>query len=114
MKLMKVFRIQHRLTTAYHPQVNGLDEQLNQTLTNSLAKFSQCNRETWDESLQEVIYAYNTAVQESTKYTPFEAMFGRVARLPVDFNAASNYNPDDKIQEFVQAESHDSLQHAAM
>ena len=87
-ELMKVFGIQHRLTTAYHPQVNGLDERLNQTLANSLAKYAQSNREAWDETLQEVVYAYNTAVQESTKHTPFEAMFGRVARLPVDFKVA--------------------------
>ena len=28
--------IKHRLTTAYHPQANGLDERYNQTLINSL------------------------------------------------------------------------------
>ena len=45
-ELMATFRIDHRLTTAYHPQANGLDEQYNQTLTNCLAKFSQthCDR----------------------------------------------------------------------
>ena len=109
-ELMKVFGIQHRLTTAYHPQANGLDERLNQTLTNSLAKFEQDNRETWDESLQEVVYAYNTAVQESTKHTPFEAMFGRVARLPVDFNAINNYDADVKLQEFMEADSPDTFE----
>ena len=31
-ELMKVFRIDHRMTTTYHPQANGLDERLNQTL----------------------------------------------------------------------------------
>lgn len=25
-ELMKVFGIEHRMTTAYHPQANGLDE----------------------------------------------------------------------------------------
>ena len=110
---MKVFGIQHRLTTTYHPQVNGLDERLNQTLANSLAKYAQGNREAWDETLQEVVYAYNTAVQESTKHTPFEAMFGRVARLPVDFNATSNYDADEKLQEFIEAESQDTFEHPA-
>lgn len=71
-ELMSMFGIQHRLTTAYHPQqANGLDERLNQTLVNSLAKFAQEFRETWDKILNEVVYAYNTAVQESTKHTPF-------------------------------------------
>ena len=53
-ELMKVFGIQHRLTTAYHPQANGLDERLNQTLANSLAKYAQGNREAWDETLQQL------------------------------------------------------------
>ena len=82
-ELMNVFGIQHRLTTAYHPQANGLDERLNQTLVNSLAKFAQENRDTWDKKMPEVVYAFNTAVQESRKHTLFEAMFGRMARLPV-------------------------------
>ena len=43
---MNVFGIQHRLTTAYHLQANSLDERLNQTIVNSLAKFAQENRKT--------------------------------------------------------------------
>ena len=58
-ELMNVFGIQHRLTTVYHSQANGLDEHLNQTLVNSLAKFAQENRDTWDGKLPEVVYAYN-------------------------------------------------------
>lgn len=50
------------------------DERLNHTLVKSLAKFAQGNREMWDEKLQEVIYAYNTAVQEFTKHTALEEM----------------------------------------
>lgn len=34
-QLMSVLGIDHRLTTAYHPQANGLDERYNQTLVNS-------------------------------------------------------------------------------
>lgn len=64
-ELMEVFNIQHRLTTAYHPQANGLDERFNQTLSNSLAKFAQDHRESWDEKLRAVVYAYNSAVQVS-------------------------------------------------
>ena len=62
-KLMKAFGIKHRLTTAYHPQANGLDERYNQTLINSLSKFAQEDREKWDDNLGAVVYSYNTAVQ---------------------------------------------------
>ena len=100
-ELMKVFGIKHRLTTAYHPQANGLDERLNQTLINSLANLAQEDHTMWDKNLLEVVYAYNTVVQDSSKFTPFEAMFGRVAHLPVDFIATTNYDADAKVKEFV-------------
>ena len=107
---MGVFVIQHRLTTAYHPQVNRLDERLNQTLVNSLANFAQQNRETWDAKLSQVVYAYNTALQESTKHTPFEAMFEIVARLPIDFNVKSTYDVDVKQQKYLKAEDKDGFE----
>ena len=74
-ELMKVFGIKHRLTTAYHSQVNELYEHLNQTLINNLTKFAQEDRTIWDKNLLEVVYAYNTAVQNSSKFIPFEACF---------------------------------------
>ena len=83
-------------------QANGLDERYNQTLVNALSKFSHECRESWDEHLAEVVYSYNTAVQESTRHTPFEVMFGRKGNLPIDFNTVTNYNPDEKLMEFVQ------------
>ena len=97
--LMKEFRIKHRLTTCYHPQANGLDERFNQTLCNALAKNAQEDRTTWDSNLKEIIYAYNTAVQESSRHTPFEAMFGRIARLPIDYNAMDSYDPEKQLPE---------------
>ncbi len=50
-ELMSALGIDHRLPTAYHPQANGLDERYNKPLVNSLSKFAQKNRETWDKKL---------------------------------------------------------------
>ena len=82
-ELIKAFNIDHR-------QANGLDERFNQTLTNNIVKHVENDRENWDAHLDQVVFAYNTAVQESTKYTPFQAMFGRMACIPVDINSSSN------------------------
>ena len=106
-ELTEKFGIKHQLITAYHPQANGLDERYNQTLANSLAKYAQYKRETWDENVGEVVYSYNTAVQESTKHTPFESMFGWMAILPVDINAVGNYYPDDMLKQFDEAKEPD-------
>ena len=51
------------------------------------------------------LYCYNTAVQESSRHTPFEAMFGRQAKLPVDFNTEEDYDPDRKLEQHLA--SHD-------
>ena len=37
-QLTEKFGIKHQLTTAYHPQANGLDERDNQTLVNSVER----------------------------------------------------------------------------
>ena len=102
--MMEVFGVDHRMTTPYHSQANGLDERYNQTLVNALAKFAQEERNTWDERLGEVVYAYNTAVHDSTKHTLFETMFERQARLPVDFNAEAHYSPEELAREYEAAE----------
>jgi hypothetical protein len=40
----------------------------------------------WDQGLAQLPYniAYNSSVHETTGYTPFEIMFGRRARIPID------------------------------
>ena len=38
----------------------------------------------WDLKLEKLFFAYNTAVQATTKCSPFELMFGRIAKLPID------------------------------
>ena len=46
---VRTYGIQHCLTTAYHPQANGLNKRYNQTLMNAVAKFTQQNRLYWDQ-----------------------------------------------------------------
>ena len=42
------------------------------------------------------VFAYNTAVQESSHFSPFEVMFGRKATLPIDLNIDQR-QPEDKV-----------------
>ena len=52
------------------------------------------------EKIGEVVFAYNTAVHESTKHTSFEVMFGWMAKLPIDFNLSEDYSPEEKVMDF--------------
>lgn len=50
-ELTGLMGIDHRLTTAYHPQANGLDERFNQTIQSMLVKFCDTRKDVWDEHL---------------------------------------------------------------
>ena len=52
------------------------------TMNDSLAILSSRFYENWDEYLPAVIYAYNTSVNASTGFTPFELVFGRKPTFP--------------------------------
>ena len=71
------FKIEHRISSAYHPQTNGLVERYNQTLQRSLIKLVNKEQDNWDEFLDGVLFAYRTSVQKSTQVTPFELMYCR-------------------------------------
>lgn len=51
-----------------------------------LVKFIDSKKESWEDYLDTCIYAYNTSKHESSKFSPFEVMFGRRAVLPVELD----------------------------
>lgn len=57
-----------------------------------LVKFVGAKKETWDEHLDSCVFAYNTSRQESTLHSPFEVMFGRLARLPIEVDTQREDN----------------------
>ncbi|CEP10273.1 hypothetical protein, partial, partial [Parasitella parasitica] len=75
--------ISRSLTSVEHPQSDGLVERMNRTLKTSLSIVVGGNMRTWSQHLPFVVFAYNTARQASTKFSPFEVMFGRKAVLPL-------------------------------
>ena len=48
--LYSITKTEHRISSAYHPQTNGLTERFNQTLR-SLIEFVNKNQDDWDEKL---------------------------------------------------------------
>jgi len=75
--LFRMTNTEHRISSAYHPQTNGLVERCNQTLQHSLVKVVDEHQSDWDEKLDGILFAYRIAPQKSTKHTPFELMYCR-------------------------------------
>ena len=88
----------HIYSTPYHPQTNGIVERFNSTFVPQISKLQDTEGNNWDEYLQAVVFAYNTGIHKTTKYSPYELVYGRLPRLPihtrpsqVTFNSPNNY-----------------------
>jgi len=81
MELLTALKIKKINTTAYHPQTDGLTESVNKTLVQLLAKTCFENVCDWDLFVPYVTYQYNTSVQESTGFTPYEVLYGASPRF---------------------------------
>ena len=78
--------IHNSRTIAYHPQCDGLVERQNQTLQKILSSFVSQHKDDWDNLVNLTVYAYNTSCHESTGFSPYEMVFGRDARTPIEID----------------------------
>ena len=83
------FGVKHKLSTAYHPQTNGLVERFNRTLCEALAKFANENKDDWDLYISSVLFAYRTRKHNTTRHEPFYLMYGRDVVLPIEFTVTT-------------------------
>ena len=75
----------HKLrTTPYHPQCDGLTERFNRTLQPMIAAYLNERKDDWDDKLAALQFAYNTSVHATTNCSPFELVYGRIPKLPID------------------------------
>ncbi|CAF1636815.1 unnamed protein product, partial [Adineta ricciae] len=101
-QLMRAFQhllgYHHILSTPYHPQSNGIVERFNASMVVQLSKLQQQHHNNWDDYIDPIVFAYNTSTHKTTKFSPFELLFGRAAQLPIDnpprsfvFDRPNNY-----------------------
>jgi len=75
-------------SSACHPQTDGQIERINQILEDMLRACVLSYSKKWDECLPLVEFSYNNSYQESIKMAPFEALYGRRCRTPVNWSEA--------------------------
>jgi Integrase zinc binding domain len=85
--------IRLNLSTAYHPQTNGLVERTNEVIETALRHFVAADHRDWDEHLPFVEFALNDTYHQSTQATAFRMNRVTLPRNPFDVvvrNSAAN------------------------
>ena len=89
-------------TTAYHPQCDGLVERQNRNIQEILSSFVNDHSNNWDDVLDQAVFAYNTSIHESTGLSPYEMVFGREARMPIEVEVGVPLHNPSSQSEYSQ------------
>jgi hypothetical protein len=84
-------------SSAYHPQADGQTERVNQILEDMLGACAIHHGKNWDKCLSLAEFTYNNSYQSNLKMAPFEALYGRRCRTPLNWSQASEreiFGPD--------------------
>ncbi|GKD96745.1 putative reverse transcriptase domain-containing protein [Tanacetum coccineum] len=81
----KALGMQLDMSIAYHPQTDGQSEHTIQTLEDMLRAYAIDFGGNWDPRLPLVEFSYNNRYHSSVKCAPFEALYGRKCRNPIDW-----------------------------
>jgi len=84
--------VEHKPSTPFHQQANGLVERTNHVLADMLSMYVDGEHKMWDEALPFVTFAYNVSIQESAGFSPFYLVNCREAILPIGAALATNPN----------------------
>ena len=83
-EVSKLLSMKHFTTTPYHPACNGLVERFNGTLKQMLKRMCAENPQDWDRYITALLFAVRDSPQESMGFSPFELLYGRKVRGPLD------------------------------
>jgi transposase InsO family protein len=83
-KCLSKLGIEHRVSTAYHPQTNRLAETSNRQLKSILNKTMEKGCKDWSKKLDGALLAYRTALKTPIGMTPCRFVYGKACHRPVE------------------------------
>ena len=126
-EVSRMLSVKRLVSTPYHPICKGLCEKFNGTLKRMLKRLCESKPKDWDRYVNAALFAYREAPQESTGFAPFELLYGRTVRGPVqilkqlwteeikqpDVKSSYEYIIDlrERMEEGIKV-AHESLQQA--
>ena len=98
-ELLKLLNIRSNLTTAYHPQLDGATEWVNQEIEAYLAIYCMAHPEDWLHSLSTLEFMHNNQRHAEQIHTPFELIQGNSPiSIPVTFSHTRYLSIEEKMK----------------
>jgi hypothetical protein len=76
-EVCKLLQTQHHMTSAYHPQANGVAERVHAVFNRGLAKLVNFAHDDWDKVIPYVSHAYRVTPHAVTGYSPYFLVYGQ-------------------------------------
>jgi hypothetical protein len=95
--LCKFLKIKKLNTSIYHPQSN-IVERVHSDLKKFLRILVEKDIKNWSKYLPYAVFNYNCTINDSTKFSPFNILFGKVAKLP-NVSDDKIYTYDDYVSQ---------------
>ncbi len=104
-KVMQQLKVKHSISSAYHPQSQGVLKRFHQTLKSLLRSYCvelDCD---WEDGLPWMLLAIREVVQESTGFSPNELVFGHTVRGPIALLADEwrTSDPPENVLDYVSS-----------
>ena len=94
---------------AYHPQTGGQTERVNQIFEDILRACATIYGKDWETYLPFAEFSYNNSYQSSIGMSPFEALYGRSCRTPLNWSEPGerlHFGPDIVMEAEEKVKNH--------
>nr|GEU99204.1 DNA-directed DNA polymerase [Tanacetum cinerariifolium] len=109
-KVMRKYRVTHRLSTTYHPQTSGQVEVSNRGLKRILERTIGQNRASWSDKLDDALWAFRTAYKTPIGCTPYKLVYRKACHPPMELDHKAYWALKQANFDLVVAGDHRKIQ----
>jgi transposase InsO family protein len=83
-KCLSKLGIEHRVSTAYHPQTKGQAETSNRQLKSILNRTIEKGGKDWSKKFDGALWAYRTVFKTPIGMTTYQFVYGKACHIPIE------------------------------